>query len=470
MKLGRALALGGLTVAMGAAFVPATSAANAGRHFGRPVHVDMDNPTAEPSISVAPDGTEYIVAPDGPGVRTPGQTGGQGIGGSLVWRSRDHGRTWSRLGSFDTPTGGGDTDIAISPDGTLYASGLSYLACSTVSRSTDHGDTWLPMPVAGCGQAPVVNDREWNATYGNGIVYSVIGDTVNNQIDLIRSVVTNPVVVPSTTMKLSTTADYQWPGTVAVDQRNGRTYTVWNTAGAPNNCDQSVGSDKCSPAQASRTQPDLVEISVLANGATTAPKPLVVAKRTFDTYDSFVDVTLDKAGGVYVVWSERHPAAKETWAMLAVSHDAGRTWARPVRVNRAPGTTTFPWVTAGDNGRIAVSYYGTPAHGYSPQTVGKTSPWYVYSSFSTNAGRTFTEYRTTPVMHRGAVCTSGTGCAAGSRNLLDFFETDLDRAGCLVTAFADNAVDPTKGAVVSYVRQTAGPGLNAAHPCSVPRR
>ncbi|MDQ1706411.1 MAG: hypothetical protein QOF18_2777 [Frankiaceae bacterium] len=468
MKPGRTLALAALAVSLAAAFVPASAAAPA-RHFSTPVHVDTQNETGEPSIAVAPDGTEYIVAPDGPGVRTPAATGGQGAGGSLIWRSEDQGRTWVRLGSYDVPTGGGDSDIAIAPDGTLYASGLSYVACSTVSRSTDKGDTWLPMPLAGCGQQPLMNDREWNATYGANTVYTVIGDTSNGQIDLIRSAATNPVVVPSVTIQLSTVAnDYQWPGTVAVDPSNGRTYTVWNTVGAPNDCDHATGSEKCDPAQASTKSPDQVEISVLPAGATTAPKPIVVASRAFDTFDSFVDVTLDKAGAVYVVWNERHPQSRQTWSMLATSHDGGRSWSKPVKVNQAPSTTTFPWVTAGDKGRIAVSYYGTAATGYSPQTVAKTSPWYVYSAFSTDGGRSFTEYRTTGVLHRGYICTSGTGCATGTRNLLDFFETDLDPRGCLVTTFADNTVDPKNGAVVSFVRQTGGPGLRAGHACSVP--
>ncbi|MDQ1697811.1 MAG: repeat-like domain, partial [Frankiaceae bacterium] len=316
--LGRRVSLGVIVVALAAVSAPASQAAG-GRHFSKPVHVDPANPTGEPSMAVAPDGTEYIVAPDGPGARTPAALGGQGVGGSLIWRSRDHGRTWTRLGSYDVPTGGGDSDIAIAPDGTLYASGLSYLACSTVSRSTDHGDTWLPMPLAGCGRQPLSNDREWNATYGSDTVYSVIGDTTNTQIDLIRSLVASPVVIPSTTIQLSRTPNYQWPGTVAVDQRNGRTYAVWNTVGAPNDCDRAPGAGKCAPRQASTKKPDLVEISVLPDGATIAPKPRVVARRAFDTFDSFVVVTVDKAGGVYVVWNERHPKSKTTWSMLAAS-------------------------------------------------------------------------------------------------------------------------------------------------------
>jgi hypothetical protein len=461
----RLLAL--LLAPLGLAAVYAPAQAVDGRHFSAPVHIDKSNLTGEPSIAVAPDGTEYVVAPAGPGVRAPASLGGGGIGGGLVWRSTTHGRTWKLLGSYDVPTGGGDSDIAVAPDGTLYASGLSYLACSTVSRSTDRGNSWTPMPLAGCGQQPLSNDRQWTATYGNDVVYTAIGDTVNAQIDLVRSSVTSPLVIPSTTLRLSRTADYQWPGTVVVDQRNGNVYTAWNTSGEPNNCDGSEGSSKCAPREAGSDKRDRILVSALPDGATSPPAPRLVAKRVFDTYDSFVTDAVDRAGNVYVVWSERHPATRTTWTMLSVSHDRGSTWSKPVKVNRAPRTSVFPWVTAGDAGRIAVSYYGTSAEGTSPQTVGKASAWHVFSSYSTDGGRTFQEYRTTGVMHKGAICTSGTGCGEGTRNLLDFFETDLDARGCLVTAYADNTVDDS-GAVISYVRQTSGPGLRSGRACSVP--
>ena len=457
-----------LPIGLAAVMAPAAAGGSV-RRFSTPVHVDLADPTAEPSIAVGPDGTEYIVAPDGPGVRTPSQLGGSGYGGSLIWRSTDHGHTWASLGSYDVPTGGEDADIAVAPDGTLYASGLSTVACSTVSRSTDRGATWTPMPVAGCGREPLINDRQWNATFGNSIVYTSIGDALESQIDLVRSIVDNPVVVPSTTMQLSRTPDYQWPGTVNVDQRTGTVYTVWNTQGAPNDCDKAPGASQCEPTQASTQTPDRIEVSALTSGSSTPPAPRIVASRKFDTYDSFVADTVDRAGAVYVVWTERHPAGRGTWTMLARSVDGGRHWSAPVKVNQAPLTTVFPWVTAGDDGRIAVSYYGTTAGGNSPQTVSSTAPWRVYSSYSTDGGRHFREYATTGVMDRGAICTSGTGCSAGGRNLLDYFETAMDAPGCLLTAYADNTVNPETAAVVSYVRQTAGPGLLAGRSCSVPR-
>jgi len=173
---------------------------------------------------------------------------------------------------------------------------------------------------------------------------------------------------------------------------------------------------------------------------------------------------VDKAGTAYVVWSERHTAQRQTWIMIARSVDHGRTWSSPSRVGRSTQTAIFPWITVGDAGRVAVSYYGTSARAVSADSVPATATWQVFSSYSTDAGRHFTDYRTTPTMQRGPICTSGVGCPGNTRNLFDFFETAADAKGCLLTAYADD-VAGGDAATVSYVRQTAGPGLSARTAC-----
>src|SRR3954447_22497592 len=107
MKPSRLLPMLGTAAALAALIAPASAAG--GRQFGAPVHVGADSfdMTGEPSIAVASDGTEYIVAPDGAGVRAPAALGGAGVGGSLIWRSTDHGRTWTRLRRYDIPPRGG---------------------------------------------------------------------------------------------------------------------------------------------------------------------------------------------------------------------------------------------------------------------------------------------------------------------------------------------------------------------------
>lgn len=41
-------------------------------------------------------------------------------------------------------------------------------------------------------------------------------------------------------------------------------------------------------------------------------------------------------------------------------------------------------------------------------------------------------------MHQGSICTPGTGCTAGTRDLLDFFQVDVDAQGLANIAYTDN--------------------------------
>ena len=443
-----------------------------GRGFSAPVFVDGDDPSwaAEPSIRAAKDGALYITAPVGLGSgavpRVLDSDESQAIrGGDMLWRSLDGGATWTELGSYDGAAGGGDSDITSTPGGTLYASGLT-LACITLARSADQGQSWVPNPVGGCG-GTVADDRQWNDTYGEDVVYTAFGNIALGSIEVSRADVLSGVAQGGPSVPVSGDTEYQWPGVLDVDQRTGSVVVGWNTVGAPNDCDEG-----CS-APASSAEPDEVRAAVLdSSGTPVAGSPFLVASRPFDTFDSFVSVDTGRDGTVYAAWSERHPEARETWTMLASSADGGHTWSAPVKVNSGPATTTFPWVSAGDAGRVAVSYYGTSAQGASPEVV--NGDWSVFSAFSTDGGQSFDEQRATGTMHQGSICTSGTGCASGTRDLADFFETDYDASGCLVTTYTDNSADvvaadgsrttdePTH---VAFVRQTSGPGLLADTDC-----
>jgi hypothetical protein len=154
-----------------------------------------------------------------------------------------------------------------------------------------------------------------------------------------------------------------------------------------------------------------------------------------------------RASNVYVIWSERHPKRQSTDTMLAVSKNRGATWSRAIRVNRRAGsyTTVFPWLVAGARGRIDIVYYGTSAAGPSPEEVPQTSKWRVWMAQSLNAhsdNPNFTEVRTTPVMHQGSICTSGLGCEPGTRDLLYYFQIDVDRQGLANIAYTDNDNTP----------------------------
>jgi hypothetical protein len=158
--------------------------------------------------------------------------------------------------------------------------------------------------------------------------------------------------------------------------------------------------------------------------------------------------------------------------MLAVSTDRGQTWSKPRQVNKSPKTTTFPWIVAGEAGKIDIVYYGTSSTGPSPETVPQSSTWKVYMAQSTNAlssKPTFTEAVASPPIQRGSICTSGTGCAAGTRDLLDFFQVDVDRAGFANIAYTDNLNTPPAGSDphqewITFVQQKDGTRLFGGTP------
>jgi hypothetical protein len=81
-----------------------------------------------------------------------------------------------------------------------------------------------------------------------------------------------------------------------------------------------------------------------------------------------------------------------------------------------------------------VVYYGTTAA--SKDDTGAV--WNVYLSQTVDNGASFTQslVSNTP-NHVGVICTSGTACAPGTRNLLDLFEISIDpqngKAGIIYT-------------------------------------
>jgi hypothetical protein len=53
--------------------------------------------------------------------------------------------------------------------------------------------------------------------------------------------------------------------------------------------------------------------------------------------------------------------------------------------------------------------------------------WNVYLAQTTDGGASFTQSLVSPTaVHVGVVCTGGTACTAGTRNLLDLFQVAID--------------------------------------------
>jgi hypothetical protein len=427
--------------------------------FKAPVTVSAhDGETAsEPSIRAARDGSLYIVAPTGLGnVRADSESGG----GDVVWRSDDKGATWKFLGSLDNQQGGGDADIAPARDGVLWGSGLT-LANTTGAISVDKGENWNSNPV---NSLATVVDRQWIETYKSEPFAFMATGRIADQAIIVSRLERAPGDVPvtSSTVTASGSDTYQWPGEIAVDEKNGLVYVAYNT-------------DDDSKDRIVVSRMDLKLGNIVRSDVTTTKG---------DSFDSFVGLDVDAAGNVYTTWSERRPAGEggkdgQTNSYVAVSKNQGESWSRPVKVNRGAKTTTFPWLVAGSRGRVAVAYYGTTSRGPSPENVtfdDRSIPkWKVYVSYSLNASSADPQYTEkvamsrTQFLHEGDICTSGTGCAAGARDLADFFQLDLDPCGKIVITYTDNSRDVVTKAgrttnqqeLISFIGQKGGPRFHA---------
>lgn len=433
--------------------------------FDKPVQVSADDTqsAAEPSIRTARDGTIYIAAPTGLG--NTSRNGQEATGGDVIWRSDDGGKTWQFLGSLDENVGGGDADIAPDHDGTLWASGLT-LVNTTASISTDKGDSFTVNPV---GTLSTVVDRQWIETYkAEPFAFMNTGEIGTSAV-LLSRLERLPGDVPqvSNTVRFTHEQGYQWPGEIAVDEKNDYVYIAYNTPGGD--------SDNSDDIMVGRTGLDLED-----------QQQFKVTTTVGDSFDSFVSIDVDQAGNVYAVWSERRTTGEGgkkkgvTNSYLAVSKNAGETWSSPVKLNVRPRTTTFPWVVAGSNGRVAVAYYGTRRTGPSPEDVvveGRRVPkWRIFLAYSLDANSAQPTWVEVPALstadhlHKGNVCTSGTGCASGTRDLLDFFQVDLTPCGEAVITYTHNSRDvvdangqrtSNQPELVYFVGQKEGPKFYA---------
>ncbi|HZI18104.1 MAG TPA: hypothetical protein VEY09_05855 [Pyrinomonadaceae bacterium] len=133
----------------------------------------------------------------------------------------------------------------------------------------------------------------------------------------------------------------------------------------------------------------------------------------------------------------------------AVSRDKGLTWEHTQDVGQQLGikNSVFPAATAGDGDRAAVFFLGSTTGGAQGTGTDQTAPyfdgqWYGFIATTYDRGRSWVTVNATPndPVQRGVVCTNGTTCPSGTRNLLDFNDMEVDKQGRVLAAFADGCV------------------------------
>jgi hypothetical protein len=123
------------------------------------------------------------------------------------------------------------------------------------------------------------------------------------------------------------------------------------------------------------------------------------------------------SGTLYAGWSDAHHV------FISKSTDQGQTWTSPLALNTSPANTAvFPWIAARGS-TVDYVYYGTKASSKDDPTA----VWNVYMAQSTDNGLHFVQSKVSArPNHVGVICTNGTGCAPGTRNLLDLFQDAIN--------------------------------------------
>ncbi len=165
-------------------------------------------------------------------------------------------------------------------------------------------------------------------------------------------------------------------------------------------------------------------------------------------------VSVDARGRLYMgfIHNNHIPA-------VAVSDDKGLTWRNLYAVGTQLGikNAVFPAVIAGDAGRAAFAFYGTAAEGNVDSFRFPPATWHLYVAHTYDGGDSWVTVDATPndPLQRGGIRLGGGG--AIHRNLLDFFDADIDAQGRVLVGYADGC----RGACVQAADSARGNSYGA---------
>jgi len=410
------------------------------------------NGAAEPMIRADATGTFYVSSELGLSA------------GTLAWKSTDGGLHYTGLQSPNQVSqsaggvapGGGDTDLSTAPlanaNGVpnVYVASLS-LANVTVSTSQDGGQTWskdvLSATIPG-------DDREWIAADQATKVCVSYHDIATFNIDVNCSFdagASFTQVGTAIDLAHAFLIDDNEIGNLAIDPNSHAIYQVFS--GIANAAEAALP-----------TSFHAVWIGVSRDGGQSFTDHAVyVNPNTSVSYGhQFVNVSIDRAGTVYVVYTDDHNL------FYSFSTDGGQTWTGPIQINQAPSATAvMPWSVACAPGQLNVVWYGTSF--FDGKTVPDNYPasaacyvFFAQNANATAAGSAFTQVAATPVVHFGGVCEGGISCT-GNRDLFDDFGIAVSpTTGFASITYSDDQPGNTgSDDHTAIATQTAGPTICA---------
>jgi hypothetical protein len=419
--------------------------------FSEPDYISTDKAGGEPVSVVAQDGAIVVSAHAGtthvykdpnalPGAENfvVGYTNQ-----TLHWRSADGGKTWQYVGLFGmqtgphtvTSTGFSDPDLTMDAGGRIYDTEIDLVNVSVFSSTDDGRSFFYGNPEASSGDRPWLTGAEAEEVF----LY------VNLPRQLWRS--TNGGL----TFSLVST-DFPASGKLVVDPLNPAHGLIG----------PSVDSDGFGIA----ISPD--------DGVTWKRYPVKLGKST----QFFGTVAVDRAGNVYVAAAGGYLGATDRKAdgeVTFASFDRKtKKWSPVTKIPIPAGDALWPWLAAGDDGRVAVVWY---------QSMAKNpDAFYIMAAETLNGhGTKCSDGRWLPPrfrvvnasgrpIHLGQICLDGTACnadsdfAAGDRRLGDFFTVNYDHSGRIFIVSADTRLTNFQGgpkpvANPIFIAQTEGTKL-----------
>jgi hypothetical protein len=447
---------------------PATAATAIG--FGPPVFVDEELAGGEPLvltdnvhhtlIYTAHEGTTHLYRN---GVTYPADFVANYRNQVNIWVSKDNGKTWQRdnfdgTGFATNPIqnqGFSDPDLTQDEGGRVYNTGID-LANDALFATNDGGYTWDRGTVQ-CHDG----DRPWLAGGKKDEVFMGT-NTLEGDIshEVFQSTDGGSTCSADGIPNGGTTADgwsYSGNGKLYYDHHNGKLIEpVTFTKGS----DTALGT------------------ATWTRGQAAFDKPVIAAKTT--TFAHWPAMAIDSADNVYLVW-DTDPRAPNTTGgcsgaktelpnaiQMSVSRDFGKTWSKPIDVAKPAGQKVYwPWVVAGDPGKVSVVWYQADTVVDLDCTAAKTSLYEatILDATSANPSPQVVNAVGRPI-HTNFVCQGGTTCVATGqdRRLGDFFTNEIDPDGCVLIASGDTTRPAPGGgerptALPIFLRQDAGPGL-----------
>lgn len=432
--------------------------------FAEPKYVDMRRAGGEPIVFTHPDGHLLYGAHAGSthfytpaaGDTDTGAFAENYQGQTYYWYSETDGGEWKFVPRVLPPdnaamTGFSDPEFAFDTAGNVFVSEINLVNVA-VSKSSDGGRTYVLQNPTG----NIFTDRQWTEADTEDVLYLVsnptgpggtyapgqVGYQVNSGHTMYKSVDGGKTFTPG----------FKNPGglgDIRVDKRNG---TVYEAHLSGSELSMAAWRDARNQDFMTQVEP---EMNVVDDDV-----HMIAHWPAFD---------LDPSGNLYITWDENGNGERPAGIYYSYSTDAGKTWAKAIRVDADEKTSIWPWLGVGDDGKVGIAWLEADVElpGHNAETAGSHGWRIVGATSVTGLGcagglaPSFSRAVMTPEpMHTGTICQGGTVCQATAtdRRLGDYFSVDIDNKGMMYAGYSDTR----QGGAVSlpgFVRQNGGAPL-----------